>query len=447
MKFYLKTYGCQMNVSDSDYISSQLVESGFSQTADIKEAGVIILNTCSVRQLPEQKAYSFLGRIEPLKKLNPGLKIIVAGCMAQRAGKEIKKRFRIVDLIVGAKDIAGFPETLKKELIRWRISGPGDPAAESSTHSPAHPVSAFVTIMRGCENFCSYCVVPLVRGPEISRSAREILREIEALVGKGVKEITLLGQNVNSYKGGYAPGVRSAAENPAGRNAETLDFPELLEKINAVDGLERVRFMTSHPKDLSDKLIDSMANLEKVCEHLHLPLQSGSDSVLKKMNRRYSSSDYLNIIEKVKKRIPGVNITTDILIGFPGETDDDFKDTLKVLKTAGFDSLFAFKYSSRPGTEAAGLSDDVTLEKKESRLKEVLDLGNGISSERNARLINSVHEVLVDCRSDDVFEGRTRSNKKVSFQSGIDLTGKVVAVKITDVKVNTLSGKLEQVLR
>ncbi len=435
MKYFIKTYGCQMNMADSEAISVCLESEGFLRTHDIKEASIIILNTCSVRQLPEQKAYSFLGRAEPFKKKNPGIKIIVAGCMAQRAGKEIKKRFPIVDLVVGATEISGFHEILKNKLKIWRHGKTPTAHIPTIPALQASPVSAFVTIMRGCENFCSYCVVPFVRGPEISKPYREILAETRNLLNGGIKEVTLLGQNVNSYL------------DKTITTARPLDFTDLLREISLLEKLERVRFMTNHPKDLSDKLIAAMAEMPKVCEHLHLPLQSGSDRVLKAMNRGYTAKHYMSILDKAKARMPGLNITTDILVGFPGETEDDIRETLGVIKTAGFDSLFAFKYSARPGTAAAKIEDNVTLPEKEERLNRVLELGNGISCEKNAKLINSVQEVLVEFSNGGMYEGRTRSNKKVSFSSGIDLTGKITNVKIIDVKINSLTGKLEQVLR
>jgi tRNA-N(6)-(isopentenyl)adenosine-37 thiotransferase enzyme MiaB len=316
MKYFIQTFGCQMNANDSDLIAGHLLRQGFSSSDDPKKADLIILNTCSVRQQAEHKAASFLGRLEPLKKKNKDLKIVVAGCMAERAGKELQKRFPIVDLVIGAKKIGNFAAMLSDEL-----------GIEAGTPAPApgrSAVSSFVTIMRGCGNFCSYCIVPYVRGPETSREAGEIVSEVEALAAAGARDVMLLGQNVNSYKDG------------------ALDFAALLEKINGVKDVQRVRFMTSHPKDLGERLIDAMAGLDKVCEHVHLPLQSGSNRILEAMNRKYTAARYVSIVEALKRKIPGASITTDILVGFPGETEDDHRQTMRMIEDTGFDSLFVF---------------------------------------------------------------------------------------------------------
>lgn len=426
--YYIKTYGCQMNASDSDLVSAYLMNLGMQQVEEPSKADIVIINTCSIRQGAEHKVLSILGRIEPVKDKNPNLKVIVAGCMAQRVGEKLKKRFPIIDLIIGAKDIEHFPQyfgtifsagsndanTLFSPLNRFRAK------------TNEHKVTSFVTIMRGCENYCAYCIVPYVRGAEISRKTGDILDEVKYFVDTGVKDITLLGQNVNSYKD------------------ENTDFSDLLEKINKINGLERIRFMTNHPKDLSDKLIDTMAGCNKVCEHIHLPLQSGSDKILNAMNRRYTSADYMKIVDKIRKKIPQMNFTTDILIGFPGETTYDFYETVNLIKKADFDALFVFKYSPRPGTSAAKLEDDVKREIKEERLAIVLDTGNSISSQKNAKLVNTVLEVLVEERQDKVLEGRTRTNKKVFLPLEDNLIGQLIPVKITEGKMNSLMGIREK---
>ena len=424
-----------MNVSDSDYMADHLLDSGLSAAESADKAALIVVNTCSVRQNAEHKALSYLGRITPFKKKNKTLKIVFAGCMAQRVGEYIKKRFPEIDLVVGAKDIEHFPrlldELLKGATGNRRNASSKTKAIQSQcgfgnrqTRIEKAPVSALVTIMRGCENFCSYCVVPYVRGKEASRPKNEIIAEIEALAVGGAKEIMLVGQNVNSYRD------------------DKTNFPKLLKLVNSVKGIERIRFMTSHPKDLDDELIDAMAGLDKVCEHLHLPLQSGSDRILKLMNRGYSFGKYLGLVNKLKEKVPDINFTTDILVGFPGETDKDFADTLGAIRTAGFDNLYAFKYSPRPGTAAASLTDDVPMEVKEKRLKEVLDESEKISSKKNAKLLNTFQELLVDKKQGEYLEGRTRGSKKIFFKGPERLIGKLVNVKVVYVKVNTLKGEI-----
>ena len=425
-----------MNVSDSDFMAAHMESLGYTAAETIDQAAIIIVNTCSVRAHPENAALSFVGRAEPFKRKDPSVKIIFAGCTAQRLQASVKKRFPAIDLVVGAREIESFPELLKGILGNR-------PKARSAKNRPAvRNISAFVPIMRGCENFCAYCVVPLVRGPEISRPAGEILKEIKRLAKNGVKEVTLLGQNVNSYRGSLELGVRSSEKSKNTRTSTPVDFPELLEMINSIKGIERIRFMTSHPKDLKPKLINAMARLEKVCEHLHLPLQSGSGKVLKSMNRGYTASDYLSKIAELKRKIPGISLTTDILVGFPGESDRNFSETLKMINKAGYDSLFGFKYSVRPGTSAAMLEDNVPLAKKEKRLDKVLELGNRLSAQKNAKLIQTVQEVLVESAADGFCSGSTRQNKKVAFEGGSGLIGTTVKVRVTNVKVNSLSGDI-----
>jgi tRNA-2-methylthio-N6-dimethylallyladenosine synthase len=364
---------------------------------------------------------SFIGRLEPLKKENRHLKIIVTGCAAERMGKALQRRFPIVDLTLGAKSIQSFPEVFDTAFPARSKKLPA-PVADKS------PLSALVTIMRGCDNFCSYCIVPHVRGREESRPAGEIIDEIVALAGEGTKEVMLLGQNVNSYQGTF--------------KKHPLDFAGLLAGINEIPGIERIRFMTSHPKDLSDALIDAMSSLDKVCEHLHLPLQAGSDNVLKAMNRSYTAAAYKKLIEKLRRTVPGISITTDIMVGFPGETEQDFKKTMALVLTVRFDALFAFKYSPRPGTASANLPDDVDREAKEARLAALLDAANGISLSKNATLVGTVEEILVEEADGLNAMGRTRTNKKVFFTAPHDLTGQTVNVRISEAKPNSLTGTL-----
>jgi tRNA-2-methylthio-N6-dimethylallyladenosine synthase len=433
MKYFIQTYGCQMNVADSDSMAGHFAGIGMERASDVASADIIFVNTCSVRQQAEQRALSFVGRLEPFKRSNSRLKVVVVGCMAQREGQRLRKQLPIIDLVIGAKDIERFPEIIaaflsqgtEEEPLRQE---PGDSRSRgltggTSDQANAHGrISAFVTIMRGCENFCSYCIVPYVRGPEKCRPAGDIIADINAKVRGGARDITLLGQNVNSY------------------HSEGTDFSELLKLVNNIRGLDRIRFMTNHPKDLNDRLIDTVASLDKVCEHLHLPLQSGSDRVLASMNRRYTSADYRRIVDKLRKQIPGAALTTDIMVGFPGETDDDFSATLDLLRAVEFDFLFAFKYSPRPGTAAASRIDNVPLALKEQRHSRILEILRGISTQKNAKLVNTLQEVLVEGARDGQFEGRTRTNKKVFFSGDASSVGHLIDVRITGIKLNSLTG-------
>ena len=415
MKYFLKTMGCQMNMADSEIISNHMRLCGIKPAESFKEADIIIMNTCTVRAMAEHKALSFLGEV---KKRTVNKMVIVAGCAAEQWGESIKKRYPMIKLVAGAKDIEHFPVLFDKAF------GFKNHSPFTIHHSP--DVSALVTIMRGCENFCSYCIVPYVRGKEISKPWKDIIKEITALVKNGRKEIMLLGQNVNSYK--------------ADNRLKVKDFSDLLVEINKIKGLERIRFMTSHPKDLSDKLIKAMANLDKVCNHIHLPLQSGSDKILKKMNRGYTSKEYLTLIHKLRKSIPDISITTDILVGFPTETDIDFNKTIKLIKQADFDFLFAFKYSPREGTKSSKMKDSVSQSAKEARLAKVLEISNGISTGKNAKLVGTKQDVLVEEKRDLLYVGSTGSNKKVFFKASKVKPGMIVNVKITDSKINSLIG-------
>jgi tRNA-2-methylthio-N6-dimethylallyladenosine synthase len=359
----------------------------------------------------------------------------VAGCAAQRLGGKLKKLFPFVDLVAGAKEIERMPALLDREFP----AGGERPAPRPSSceRLPARAkesaAAAFVTVMRGCGNFCSYCIVPHVRGPESSRPAREVIAEIEARAAEGYKEVLLLGQNVNSYRGQSAGPGR-------------LDFPGLLARVNAVKGLERIRFMTSHPKDLGPELIEAMATLEKVCGHLHLPLQSGSDRILAAMNRGYTAAEYAALAGRIRARVPGVSLTTDILLGFPGETEDDFQKTLSMINRLEFNSLFAFKYSPREGTSAFSMPETVTEKEKEERLRQAEETADRISRKKNAALAGTVQDLLVEKHDKGRWTGRTRSNLKVFFAAPgkKDLVGGFVDVKITAARINTLLGELRE---
>lgn len=414
MKFFIETIGCQMNVNDSDKITDCLLASGLEQTNDMSEADLVILNTCSVRFSAEHKAYSFLGRIGEEKNKNPNLIVGVVGCMAQYAHKEIKKRCKFVDFVLGAKEIDKFADVISKFInTEYAISAKRQPG-----------IFQYVTIMRGCQNFCSYCIVPYVRGPEISIDVNELLNEITGYAQQGVKEIILLGQNVNSY------------------NYHGTNLTELSQKVSKIDGIKRIRFMTNHPKDFSDDLIDEIAVNDKICKHIHLPLQSASDAVLSRMNRKYTYGNYKLLIGKIRSKIPQINITSDIIIGFPGETDKDFQDTLQASKDLKFGGLFIFKYSPRPNTKAYKFQDNVLLGTKKERHSILLDQSMDISKKLNEHYINRTEEVLVDGYVDGVCESRNSQNIKIFFNSDNNLTGQIVNVKINKAFANSMFGDI-----
>ncbi|MHB9155980.1 MAG: tRNA (N6-isopentenyl adenosine(37)-C2)-methylthiotransferase MiaB, partial [Endomicrobiales bacterium] len=372
----------------------------------------------------------YLGRLKPLKEKNPGLKVIVAGCAAQRLGEKLIKKFPLIDLVVGAKDIDRFSEWCDSV---FGCSGEGD--AGDLPRPARSAVSSFVTIMRGCDNFCSYCIVPHMRGRESSRSVEDILAEVRARAKDGVREVTLLGQNVNSYAGAFSNGSRA-------------DFAGLLNAVSAVEGIERVRFTTNHPKYLSDALIRTIAGTGKICKHVHLPLQSGSDRVLQAMNRGYTVADYSRLARKLRDAVPGISLTTDIMVGFPGETEEDFRETMRLVEKNEFNSLFAYKYSPREGTASFALKDDVPPEAKEKRLSELLTLANTISARKNARLIDTVQEVLIEKREERFCTARTDVNTKTYFYTDdpLHVPGNFVRVKVKECRITTLVGVIgEQV--
>lgn len=412
-----------MNVHDSEKISGVLYGEGYCASESLQDADLIIYNTCSIRHKAEQKFFSELGRIKSLKRKNPALRIAVAGCIAQQKGENIFKRAPYVDFVFGPQNIHALSSFVQGEPVTAaNLENP----AIAETDLPIMRSSegrAWVTIMYGCDNFCTYCIVPFTRGREKSRPSENILREIKELGQNGFKEVTLLGQNVNSYR-------------------SDTDFPGLLGKINPIDGIERVRFVTSNPKDLSEYLISAMNKLDKVCEHIHLPLQSGSDRVLKLMKRGYTYEDYLYKIESLRKKISAISITTDIITGFPEETDEDHALTIKALRGIEFDGIFAFKYSARPGTKAA-LIQDLDGEIKSERLSEILNIQDAITLKINKKLYGTVQEVLVEVNSDtdkSIMTGRTRSNKIVKFSGKDCLPGSLVSVRITDASKHSLKG-------
>lgn len=432
--YHIITYGCQMNKCDSEVLASILSEYGYSYVDDFQEADVLLLNTCSVRDTAERKVLGRLERLKHLKAKRPDMIIGVCGCMAQSWEKELLKKFPYIDIILGTSRLLELPDLIEKRL---ELKHPAIDVLESPYHDEAVPtvressVTAWVTIMHGCNNFCSYCIVPYVRGRERSRSSSSILQEIKSLGEKGYKEITLLGQNVNSY------GLDSN---------ESLDFADLLALIDKdSSGIERIRFTTSHPKDVSPKLIDSIATLPKVCKHFHLPAQAGSNNVLAKMNRVYTREYYLNLIEKLREKVPGISITTDLIAGFPGETEEDFQDTLDLVRRAEFDIGFCFRYSPRRDTPAASMPDQLPEEVKMQRLYELLKIQDEISVTKNRAMTGTIHEVLVEGRNpkdESQLLGRTDTNKIVFFKGETDLIGQIITVKIIDAGNWSLRGEL-----
>ncbi len=417
-RFFIETHGCQMNAYDSGVVSQILQKCGYIETRNPQDADIVLINTCSVRERAERKALSRLGELAALRRRRGHMRIGIIGCTAQRLGENLVEATVQPDFIIGPDAYDSIPHALealeRDEAPYVNVERTGS-AIYSFRPKVYQQVTAFVTIMRGCNNYCSYCVVPYVRGPERSKPHREIVDEIKHLVGLGVREITLLGQNVNSYNDGYA------------------DFADLLELVNGIEGLVRVRFTTSHPKDLSEKVIKQIGLLPKVCENLHLPLQSGSDRILKLMSRCYTLRDYLNLVEKVRKTVPEIALTTDILVGFPGETIEDHEATLEALRMIRFDSAFMFKYSVRSGTAASRLADDVSEEEKVRRLNEVIRLQNSVVDEKKKPLIGMPVEILIEGQSQRHPHhciGRTRKNWLAIVPSKGVSKGEVVVANV-----------------
>ncbi|WBW95108.1 tRNA (N6-isopentenyl adenosine(37)-C2)-methylthiotransferase MiaB [Oceanirhabdus sp. W0125-5] len=438
LKYYIETWGCQMNEEDSEKISGMLKIKNYTYTKNRKEADIIIFNTCCVRENAELKVYGHLGALKKLKMEKPELVIAVTGCMMQQPGMkdEVIKKFPYVDIIIGTHNSYKFPEYLTKVLSGERpvleIWDKEKSLEEIESNLPIdrkNPYKAFVTIMYGCNNFCTYCIVPHVRGRERSRKPEDIINEIKELVSKGYKEVTLLGQNVNSYGKGLN---------------DELSFADLLRMINKIDGLERVRFMTSHPKDLSDDVIDAIAECDKLCEQIHLPVQSGSSNILKRMNRHYTKESYLELVEKIKNRIPNVALTTDLIVGFPGETEEDFEETLDLCKKVEYDAAYTFLYSKRTGTPAAEYENQVPEDVKHERFNRLLDVINERTIKNNLEYKDRTVEVLVEGTSknnDTMLMGRTRNGRLVNFSGSKDSIGQIVNVKITSPKSFSLMGE------
>ncbi|WP_422393228.1 tRNA (N6-isopentenyl adenosine(37)-C2)-methylthiotransferase MiaB [Neomoorella humiferrea] len=427
-----------MNQRDSEMMADLLQAAGYEPVDDEAEAGLIILDTCCVREKAENKVYGKLGQIERFKSANPDLVIAVAGCMVQQPGaaERIRQQAPYVDLLLGTHNLAELPRLIE-EVRKMRrpvvaVQEGEGPVVENLPRRRARGAQAFVTITYGCNNFCTYCIVPYVRGRERSRRPEDILKEIEDLVDQGVIEVTLLGQNVNSY----------------GRDLENkVTFADLLTMVNAVAGLKRIRYVTSHPRDFTPELVETISRLEKVCEHVHLPVQAGSNRILELMHRGYTREQYLELVTNLRRHIPGIGLTTDLIVGFPGETEEDFQETLDLVAKVEFDNAFTFMFSPRKGTVAAGLPGQLPREVKKERLKRLMELQNKISLAKNEALVGEVVEVLVEGPSKtdpSKLSGRTRTNKLVIFPGDAELTGRLVNVRLTKAQTWLLKGEISR---
>ena len=436
-KLYIQSFGCQMNVQDAQKMAALLQERGYETTDDPDGASLIIVNTCSIREKAAQKICSQLGRFRALKEKNPGLIIGVGGCLAQQWGERFFQRIPCLDLVFGTHQIHRLPELVD------RLETTGGRSVETdfcqrvrSLAIPAQPppgaVSTFVTIMQGCDNHCAYCVVPYLRGREESRPLEAIVAEVEALARRGIREVTLLGQNVNSY----------------GKNGgDGRDFTDLIRALGGIAGIERIRFTTSHPKDLSQRLIDCFGAVAPLCEHIHLPVQSGSDRILRRMNRGYTIADYLRKVAALRKACPEISITSDMIVGFPGEEDQDFQATTALMREVRFDNLFSFQYSEREGTAAAGMDRKVCGSVKRERLILLQALQEEHTLEKNRACVGRREKVLVEGTSKKgsrEMTGRTRGNRIVNFSGEADSLGKTVSVRITEAFLHSLHGAMEE---
>lgn len=432
--YYILTYGCQMNERDSEVIAGLLNRAGYEQAVKLEDADLVVFNTCAVRHSAENKVFGKLGEIKRLKNKKAEMIVAFGGCMAQIAEVREKLQRLGVDVVFGTHNLHELPELLeryqkasKPVLEVWDKAGPVVEGLPSCRRSG---VTAYVNIMFGCNNFCSYCIVPYVRGRERSRKPESIVAEIRELADKGVREVTLLGQNVNSYGRGLD---------------EAVDFADLLERVNEIPGIERIRFTTSHPRDVNKRLISAMSDLDKVCEHLHAPLQAGSNRILKLMNRGYTREYYFDLCSELREAVPGIAITSDLIVGFPGEEESDFMDTLDAVERIRFEAAFTFMYSPRTGTAACQLPDQVPREVKHQRLMRLNELQYRIALEINQKMVGKVYDVLVEGPSKtnpDKLTGRTRTNHIVIFDGPTNLIGQTVGVRINSAGTFTLFGLL-----
>jgi tRNA-2-methylthio-N6-dimethylallyladenosine synthase len=428
------TYGCQMNKYESERIAGILVGLGYEVSDDTRDADLILLNTCSIRDKAEQKVYSQLGTLKWLKRDNPDLLIGVCGCVAQQEGERILQRVPHADLVFGPQNIPKLPSLLAQaQARRHQLSDLADNPLWDEQLFPiqrAHPFQAWVTVMQGCDKFCTFCVVPYTRGREQSRPVAAIVQEVEALAGQGYQEVTLLGQNIDSY---------------GKRSADGKDLADLLSTLYPIDGIKRIRFITSHPRDFTEKLMRTVGTLDKVCEYIHLPVQAGSNPVLKRMHRGYTREEYLFKVEQLRTHVSDVAISTDMIVGFPGETDDDFTATLQLAESVEFDAMYLFKYSPRPGTRASTFDHQVSDAVKTERFQALLEVQEAIQLRRNRARVGRYEEVLVEGPSKKgsvQLTGRTRQNRPVNFIGHPSLTGSLVTVRIDKGGVHSLEGEV-----
>lgn len=435
--YYIFNYGCQMNASDTEHYAGQLEELGYAPAEDFRKADVIVVNTCCVRESAEKKIAGKIGELKNIKIKNPDIVICVAGCMAQKDGEKLLKKHPQVDLLLGTAYVNDFKSILTEYLAERKGKYYTDLTIHQSEFEGKmvrqSSFSAWIPIMYGCNNFCTYCIVPYVRGRERSRAIENIVAEIEQAVEEGYKEFTLLGQNVNSY--GKDFGEKNA-------------FAKLLRRVNEIKGVERIRYMTSHPRDMNEEVIKAVAECEHVCENFHVPFQAGSNEILRRMNRGYSREKYLELIKMIRSCVPDAAITTDIIVGFPGETEQDFEDTLALVQEVGFDAAFTFIYSKRSGTPAAKMEEQVPLAVKKDRLNRLMEVQNLSSLHRNKELIGKTVEVLAEgpSRNPDVWTGRTRTSKLVLWpaEGRAYKAGEKVLVKIDTAQTWLVKGKAVQ---
>jgi tRNA-2-methylthio-N6-dimethylallyladenosine synthase len=435
--YQIRTFGCQMNEHDSERIAGMLEAEGMTPAGQVDDAGVVVLNTCAIRENADNKLYGNLGHLKPVKAANPGMRIVVSGCLAQKDRGEIQRRAPWVDVVIGTHALPQLLELLE----RSHAEGPQMDVREYTETFPSalpaarqDPFRAWVSIAPGCDNACSFCIVPLVRGPQRSRSVGDVLGEVQGLAARGVVEVTLLGQNVNTY--GRDVTVPGSSRRPL--------FAELLRAVGAVEGIRRVRFTSPHPHDFTPDVIDAMAQTPAVCEHIHFPLQSGSNDVLKRMRRSYRRERYLGWLDRIRASIPDVAVSTDVIVGFPGETDHDFEQTLEVVEAARFDSAYTFQYSPRPGTDAAGFDDQVPKPVVQERFERLVALQERISMEKAADLVGRLVEVLVegDDATGSSTRSRTRTNRIVHIGDDV-APGSFVDVRIVAAAPHHLRGDLE----
>ena len=436
-KYHIRTYGCQMNERDSETLAGILADLGYTRTASVEEADLILFNTCCVRETAERKIYGRLNELRPLKKKRPDLLIGVGGCMAQKDKERVLTKAPHVDFVFGTHNIQELPELISKAAA---LSEPLVQVWEEGqvplVDLPAQregKLKAYVTITYGCTNFCTYCIVPYVRGKERSRPPQDIIQEVTELAQEGYKEVTLLGQNVNTYGRDLGKGV---------------SFAQLLREVNQVEGIQRIRYTTSHPRDFTAEIIAAVRDCDKVCEHFHLPIQAGSNRILQRMNRGYTREEYLQLVERIREEVPDCSITTDIIVGFPGEEEEDFAATLDIVRQVRFDNAFTFVFSPRSGTPAAKMKEQVPEDVKKERLNRLMELQDRISRDINEELRGKELEVLVEGTSkkeEKILTSRTRTNKLVLFPGEEDLMGELVTVRITRPQTWNLYGELVKI--